>query len=305
MQNIVDKLKNEQNRSSTKANYYSIWKKFNLFFIQLDIKPDSWEERLILFVGYLIDKRRKSSTIRSYISAIKSVLKQDGEDLKENVYLLKSLTKACKLKNDKVHTQLPIRKNLLKLIVDNVHKIFKSPQEYLVKMYQALFITAYYGLFRIGELTFSQHAIKAKDVHIGVNKNKLMFILHSSKTHWYDTKPQIVKISEEQRRNKQSKTLELHCPFLTLKEYVAARGKRSQDTEQFFVFRDGTPVLPKHARWILRNILTYLGLEHSLYNFHGMRGGRATDLAEMGVDLGTIKILGRWKSSAVFAYLKT
>ena len=55
MQNIVDKLKYEQNRSSTQANYYSIWKKFNQFFIQLDVKPNSWEERLILFVGYLIN----------------------------------------------------------------------------------------------------------------------------------------------------------------------------------------------------------------------------------------------------------
>ena len=47
----------------------------------------------------------------------------------------------------------------------------------------ALFATAYYGLFRVGEITDSQHAVKACDVHIGVNKRKLLFILRTSKTH--------------------------------------------------------------------------------------------------------------------------
>ena len=303
MQGIVEKLKNQQNRSSTRANYYNIWKKFNQFFIRLDVKPDSWEERLILFVGYLINCNIKSNTIKSYISAIKSVLRQDGEELRENVYLLKALTKACKLKNDKVHTILPIRKNLLRMILEHLDRLFDSPQEYLIVMYQALFVTAYYGLFRIGEVTMSQHVIKAKDVHIGKNKRKLMFVLHSSKTHWFNTKPQIVKISAVSRQNT-SNTHEKFCPFKILQKYVSLRGKRDNDQEQFFVFRDGTPVLPRHTRTILRDILSLLGLDYSFYNFHGIRAGRATDLADMKVDLGTIKILGRWTSNAVFSYLK-
>ena len=53
----------------------------------------------------------------------------------------------------------------------------------------------YFGMFRIGEMTESQHVVKAKDVHIGINKDKLMFVLHSSKMHGKGTKPQIVKIN--------------------------------------------------------------------------------------------------------------
>ena len=51
MQLIVDKLKCERNRSSTKANYYGIWKKFNEFFIRLDDKPSTWEERIGTLCG--------------------------------------------------------------------------------------------------------------------------------------------------------------------------------------------------------------------------------------------------------------
>ena len=50
--NIVDRLKMERVRNSTKSNYYGIWKTFNEFYVRLDIKPPTWEERLILFAGF-------------------------------------------------------------------------------------------------------------------------------------------------------------------------------------------------------------------------------------------------------------
>ena len=57
IQRIVDQLKLDRFRSSTKRTYYNVWKSFNKFFIKLDDKPISWEKRLILYVGYLISKR--------------------------------------------------------------------------------------------------------------------------------------------------------------------------------------------------------------------------------------------------------
>ena len=98
----VEKLKSECNRSSTRKAYYGIWKSFNEFFDKLDVKPENWEDRLVLFVGYLISGKRKSSTIKSYISAIRAILREDAVELSENKYLLTSLTKACKYKNNAV-----------------------------------------------------------------------------------------------------------------------------------------------------------------------------------------------------------
>ena len=164
----------------------------------MDNKPDSWEDRLVLFVGYLIDKCRKLSTIKSYISAIKAVLKEDGVELNENKYLLASLTKACKLKNDTVQSRFPIQKGLLSLILSKIEVIYDT-QPYLLTLYQALISTAYFGMFRVGELAESTHAIKATDVHVAKNKRKMRFILRTSKTHWHDSKPQIVKICSENK----------------------------------------------------------------------------------------------------------
>ena len=98
IQGIVEKLKSQQHRDSTRKNCYAIWKIFNKFFLHLDHKPLDWDNRITLFVGYMIDKGRKSSTIRSYLSAIRSVLKIEGIEIHEDQYLLTALIKACKLK---------------------------------------------------------------------------------------------------------------------------------------------------------------------------------------------------------------
>ena len=99
---------------------------FNEFFVKLDMKPESWEERLTLFVGHLVDTNKKSTTIKSYISAIKAVLLEDGEQLNENRFLLNSLIRACKLQNDHIRTRLPIKKNLLQLILKKVDDLFED-----------------------------------------------------------------------------------------------------------------------------------------------------------------------------------
>ena len=125
-----------RHRSSTKKNYYADRKLFNQFFIRLDKKPNSWEDPIILFTGYLIDNGCKSTTVKSYISAIKSVLQDDHIEVSEDRCLLNSLTKACHFQNNHIWTRLPIRKNLLHLILQKVSMVFRSEHVYLVLLYR-------------------------------------------------------------------------------------------------------------------------------------------------------------------------
>ena len=223
------------------------------------------------------------------------------------------MTRACRLKNDRVHTRLPIKRGLLKLMVETVESIYESnEQPFLTALYRALLTTAYFGLFRIGELTESEHAVKAKDVHIGKNKNKMMFVLHSSKTHTRGDKPQIIKIKEVETENQQSEIFGIDgskitklCPFTMLKEYVKVRGHRKSNNEQFFIFSDRSPVAASHLRVVMRKIFTKIGLNYRLYGTHRMRAGRLVYLLEMKVDVGVICKLGRWRSNAVYSYLNS
>ena len=56
VQSIIQKLLTQQNRKSTGKTYLRIWRQFNKFLINLDIKPKLREDRTTLFIGYLISK---------------------------------------------------------------------------------------------------------------------------------------------------------------------------------------------------------------------------------------------------------
>ena len=200
MWNVLDRLKNSQTRKSTKHNYLQIWKQFNNFLIRLDKKPKIWENRVSLFCAFLIDNGTKSTTIRSYVSAIKHILKMDGYDWDDSLILLSSLTRACKLINDTVFHHLPISRNMLEVLLFEIERLYAS-QTYLEILYKTILLVGYYGMFRVGELASytdkvhsMDHSIKAKNVHIGKNKDKIMFVLYSSKTHAKESPPQKVKM---------------------------------------------------------------------------------------------------------------
>ena len=281
-----------------------MWKVFNQFFTKLDRKPDTWEERITLFVGYLISKGQQSCTIKSYISAIRAVLSWVGEKLDNQELQLQSLMVACKLRNDRVRKKFPIRKGLVCLLLMGLHTVFDAPQPYLITLYQTLFCTAYFGLFRIGELTLSNHTVLAKNVHIGVNKDKMLFILHSSKTHDHGKWPQQIKISAVRDRKATKKPKNMLCPFTLLRAYLQKRPKHRSDYEQFFIFSDGSPVQPCHFRNMLKLTLNKLEFDSNLYSTHRFRAGHSHDLLDLGVSVETIKKIRRWKSNAVFCYLR-
>ena len=252
---IVNRLRSQQHRDSTHRTYYTVWWKFNEFIIKLDVKPANWESKIVLFVGYMVDKQ--SSTIKSYISAIRSVLTEVNVQVSENNSLITALTKACRLINDKVRARLLIQKELLQLILKQILRMFKETgQVYLMYLYATLIATAYYGLFRVGELTTSPHVVLAKNMHIGQNKHKLLLILETSKTHTVGDKPQMIKITSkpDDRLKTKVKQNENHniCPYLLLKQYLALRRPATTDDEPFFIFNDGNGVSTSQFRTILK-----------------------------------------------------
>ena len=58
------------------------------------------------------------------------------------------------------------------------------------------------------------------------------------------------------------------------------------------------------ARKVLKTILQRLNFNPEQFNLHSTRIGHAVDLLKAGYTIEEIKRLGRWKSNAVFRYLK-
>ena len=288
-------------------NYYAVWKLFNKFFIRLDYKPPTWSDRLTLFVAYLIENNKQSATVKSYVSAIKAVLQSYNIKFSQDEFLLNSLTRACRIHNDVVKTHLPVHKGILSIILKRIHKTYTElNQPYLALMFTTFFSTAYFGLFRVSELakTPSGHAVYTADVQIASNKNKYLFILRTSKTHGEGTPPQLVKISSYSRDTKCTSLSRLPCPYDLLHQFAHTRPPYATDQEQIFVLSDGSPLTASMVRSCFKVALKSEHFNTKLYTLHGIHSGRAVDMLKLGLSVETIKKLGRWKSYAVFKYLK-
>ena len=243
----LERLKCQTTHSSTVKNYYSIWKAFNAFIIRLDKIPETWENRVGLYTAYLVDKGLQSSTLKSYCSAIKKILHDDGYELDMNKLVLNSITKACSLVNDRLKVHLPIYCNLLEVLLFELERLFNK-QYYLEILYKTILLLGYYGMLRIGEVCHSKHSIKTKNVNIGQNKNKILLILYSSKTHDVESHPQHVKITEIDHESSAVRCkYRFFCPFKMARKYFALRPDYLTDSEDFFVFRDGSPIPPSDS----------------------------------------------------------
>ena len=148
----------------------------------------------------------------------------------------------------------------------------------------------------------SGHALKAVDVHISRNKNKILLILHSSKTHTKGSKPQLIKIEGSSCGTKGRNGK--YCPFLALREYIRFRRSVRNEDEQFFVYQDRNNVKATVFNTVLKKTIKSLGLRTEYYSLHCFRSGCMTDMHNMGIPLNTIQRLGRWKSNAVYTYIR-
>ena len=302
IKSILEKTKSHQHCKATSKNYLGIWRKFNEFLIKLDHKPESWEERVAWYGAHLIASGLQSSTLKSYVSAIKKTLLIDGYEWSDEKLKLSLLFTACKEINDTAPTRLPIQNGLLELILFELQRYFSNRnQPYHEIMYRCLFLLAYYGLFRIGELTSGNHPILAKDVHLAKNKQKMLFVLRSSKMHGKAVRPQRVEI--QGNVNLDGSYDNYYCPYMVTREFLSVRGDYRYEEEPLFVFNNGTLVTPNMARRVLKKLIRMANLDPMLYDTHSFRAGRATDLQKAGFSVDQIKKLGRWRSNAVYNYL--
>ena len=144
--------------------------------------------------------------------------------------------------------------------------------------------------------------MKVADVHIGDNKNKVLFVLRTSKTHWKNVDPQTVKIVAKDRDITASKCT-YTCQFKAICDYLAVCPGFVVLGEQFFVFADNSPVKVTQYRSTLKHMLKRANFDTGFYDMHSLCMGRATDLL-WTFSVETIRKLGHWMSTMVYRYLK-
>ena len=175
-----------------------------------------------------------------------------------------------------------------------------QPIDHTKIMLWAACTMAFFGFFRMGELTIPSAAAFNPAIHltpadVAIDKREnpslIQVQLKASKT-------------DQLRRGVSifiGKTGDNICPVAAISAYLAVRGA---DGGPFFRFPTGEPLTKENFTKHVRAALTSCGFNPALYAGHSFRIGAATTAAERGIEDSTIKALGRWKSDAFQAYIK-
>ncbi len=84
--------------------------------------------------------------------------------------------------------------------------------------------------------------------------------------------------------------------------YMVTRGNTDGP---FFKFEDGKPLTKARFTDVIREALEAVGLPQDQFAGHSFRIGAATTAVKAGIDDSTIRMLGRWNSTAFLVYIRT
>lgn len=287
---------------SSRRQYQRAWIVFRQFYAQfyrsenptLPLDPNC----IPLFISYLSFRKMAYSTVASYLSAISYVHKLRGfRDPTKSFLIQKLLTALSRQRTADV--RLPVTKPVLHELVQSL--AFTNSSARQRSLFGTMFLVAFYGLFRIGEL-----ATKSTNSWSSVVQyNSLTFLSRNGFSHMAQ-----ISISEF-KHNPTKKAFNILlaredcttlCPVVALLQYTRLRGDRPGP---LFCHADFSPVSFHQFNTELQRCLTYCGLDISRYKSHSFRIGGACHAADKGFTDAQIRALGRWKSDAFKAYLRS
>lgn len=193
-------------------------------------------------------------------------------------------------------TRLPITLPILIQLVQALP--FTLSSQYYVKLLQAMFVIAFFGFFRIGELTSPGKG------HPSISHSQLTFVSKrggstemkltlSNFKHNKNGKPHSIFFSGQENK--------VICPISKMQAYIQCRGGH---TGPLFCTPDLKPVPRQFFTKHLNNALTFCNLNPNWYKSHSFRIGSASYAAEKGMSDAQIRQLGRWKTEAFKRYIR-
>ena len=262
------------------------------------------ETLLCLYVSHLANENVSASSIKSYLSAIRHLQISGGYQDPHigDMPRLSQVLRGIKIAQSKQMTgsrpRLPITPTILRQLKKSWEA---SASDGDTIMMWAAATTCFFGFLRVGEMTAPSHQaydpsthLSFKDLALDNVKNPTIMELHlkASKTDPFRKGISIFI----------GRTNDDICPVAAMLAYIVTRGG---DDGPLFRLKNGHPLTRGYFVSTVRAGLSSGGIDHSKYSGHSFRIGAATTAARRGIPDSTIKILGRWESSAYQLYVKT
>ena len=272
---------------------------------------------LPLYISYLSFRKLAYSTIALHLSAISYAHKVGGFcDPTKSFFNTKIIDRIKSSKTFRYSSamgswsarsplpgngllRLPITRPLLHELVRSLE--YTNSSAFQRTLFSAMFLNAFYGLFRIGELStkssrFACSVVQYRDLQI-LSREKVPCtakVTIIDYKHNSDHRPFDILITRVDSVP--------FFPVKTLLKYCEVRGKRPGP---LFCNSDQTPITVSQFNTELQRCLQYCGLDISRYKNHSFRIGGACHAADKGFSDAQIRDLGRCKSDAFKVYLRS
>ena len=287
---------------STDRTYTSAKKRFLKFCLTYNITPfPASETTLCLFVSYLAEEGLRYQSIRAYLSALRHLYISQGQPdpFTENrfprlQYVLKGVHR-CEGPAEP-RGRLPITPTILPYLREAWSQQGDSFEHCML---WAACCLGFFAFLRAGEFTASTgqdmlSILKPEDITVDNRESPsfLRVFLKKSKTDPFGNGMALFV----------GRTYHPICPVSAILAFLA---RRQQGQGPLFIHEDGSPLTKNQLVRQVRLALRHKGVEVSRYSGHSFRIGAATTAAAVGIPESTIKMLGRWESTAYLRYIRT
>ena len=254
------------------------------------------QQIISLYIAWLYQKNLSYKSVVTYLAGISYFHRLNNWDDPTARFYIKKAMEGYKRQNWHSDTRLPITIDMLNDLCTSLSTVCYSYYESV--LFRAMFLVAFFGLFRISELVVvptlsSDCSLKASDVSFhnrsGIFIAKL--ILKKSKNNQRGP-PQIITMSELQNKRL--------CPVNALQTYL----KTKPSSDSLFCHINSSPVTRFQFTTVLKKCLSYLGISSGRLLSHSFRIGAATYLHSMGISHDIIKKKGRWSSHSYKNYIR-
>jgi len=249
------------------------------------------------FIGWLSLHGKAAATISSYVAGIAFWHRMLSIPDPTVGFRIKKLLSALHRQQAATDKRLPISASILVKLIGGLSNVTVSLYE--VSLYRTVFIIAYFGFLRLGEIVADSGkrlagGLRAQDVSVlrTGGQGVVVINLRHTKTSQYGP-PQIVRL--------QAVPGNPLCPVQAVRKYMAIR---PQAAVSFFCHFDGSYLTRHQLQSTLRKATTAIGLDSRYYTSHSFRIGAATSAAAAHLPYELIQQCGRWRSSAFKAYIR-
>ena len=256
------------------------------------------EESLLLYVSYLFEEGLSASTIRVYLSAVRSLHVFAGEQYPTTLLRVKLALKGAVRNTPQPVRKLPITISILRKMLPLVKRRFDKV------LMTAVFTLAFFGCLRLSEFCVSDNDkfdskinLCLMDVTLDVKAKLLTLFLRRSKT---DTENAGVYVYIGCSGDV------LCCAFCAMRTYLVSRSTMVPDSDDspLFLVPGGGVLTKSYSVSVIRLLLSMSGCDPALYSGHSFRAGTATSAGDCQFREWEVKMLGRWASTAYNVYLR-